>query len=399
MGRIFLITVLLIVYGSLYPFDFHVPHVDNGPVWVLLHAWPEDLNRFLIKDVGINIFIYLPFGMFGSLWLAKNRPPSPAIALRVAAIALALSFAMEMLQYFDDHRVVSILDVITNLAGAILGIFPARLYGKIVAGRLDRPEMQEATQPSGALILLFAWCAYQLYPAFPQLSTYAVGEKLAVLIHSSNLSWAPALFGVVDWLTVALLLEEVGVAGYERFLFPLLIALLPARLLIVNRTVTWAELGSAAAACILWRLWFLHGSKIRAPLLAWLAACTLLARGLAPYHWIRPARPFAWEPFRSVLISDWSSAGPIFFNKCFLYGAAVWLFHKAGYSYLRTTIWLAGLLAVIEALQRYLPGRTPEISDPLMLIILAIVLVALDTPRRVMLGAASAKHPGGSPVC
>jgi len=42
--RILLIVIALIVYGSLYPFDFHSTQLAGSPLWVLIHSWPTHVQ-------------------------------------------------------------------------------------------------------------------------------------------------------------------------------------------------------------------------------------------------------------------------------------------------------------------------------------------------------------------
>jgi hypothetical protein len=70
----------------------------------------------------------------------------------------------------------------------------------------------------------------------------------------------------------------------------------------------------------------------------------------------------------------------IIFRKSFLYGVPLWLFHQNGCRYLTATLGVSILLAAIEFVQLYLPGRTAESTDPLLAIIMGIVLKLLDSP-------------------
>jgi hypothetical protein len=188
----------------------------------------------------------------------------------------------------------------------------------------------------------------------------------------------PAIGAVGDWLAVAQLLEVIAGPGPGLLLLPFTMLLIPARLLILGRSFTWAEIAGAACAWVLWSGW-LRRYRNRTVLLAWLSAGLLLVRGLAPYHWSPSAIPFSWIPFRGFLDSNWSSAGLVLLNKSFLYGTVVWLFRTARYSYISSTLGLAVLLTMIEAVQTYLPGRSPEVTDPIMIMVLAVVMKSLDS--------------------
>src|ERR1022692_4316004 len=115
--RILAIVVALILYGSLYPWQFQARHYGHNPLWMLLHAWPTAVDRFLLWDVGVNVTLYVPLGIFGSLaWSA--RASRAARVLAPLALALTLSASIEMLQLFDDSRMCSLSDVASNVTGA-----------------------------------------------------------------------------------------------------------------------------------------------------------------------------------------------------------------------------------------------------------------------------------------
>ncbi len=162
-----------------------------------------------------------------------------------------------------------------------------------------------------------------------------------------------------------------------RRVLPLMMLVLPLRFLIVGRTAGWPELIGAACAWLLWTEW-LDRYPHRAVLLAWAAGAMLLLRGLVPFHWQSAATPFSWSPFIAFMDSGLMS-GTIFFNKTFLYGTAIRLFADAGRPYSIAAIGVAGVLGAIEVLQMHLPGRTPEITDPLYALILGVVLKLLDS--------------------
>jgi hypothetical protein len=55
------ITAIVIVYGSLYPFDFSVPTDGPGPATTLLHSWANPPSH---ADFLANILLCMPLGLF-----------------------------------------------------------------------------------------------------------------------------------------------------------------------------------------------------------------------------------------------------------------------------------------------------------------------------------------------
>jgi hypothetical protein len=79
-------------------------------------------------DIIRNVILFMTFGVFGFAFAGRRgRPAASAILLTVAAAA-AVSASCETLQFFQDARTSSILDLATNTAGALLGAIGCR-YG------------------------------------------------------------------------------------------------------------------------------------------------------------------------------------------------------------------------------------------------------------------------------
>jgi len=333
---------------------------------MLLHSWPTEFDRFLVRDGALNILIYIPIGLFGSLWM-KQRKTAGVAACTACLFAAILSATMEMTQLFDDKRECSTGDLATNVAGAALGIWLAWVYDKTVIRTVA--GVKARLRSSDVLLLLACWVGYQMYPAIPQLSTWQLGAKLRSLWPPGPFSPVQTVGDVIDWLAVASLLDALDAA---RFL-PVLMLLLPARLLILGRTLTWPDVIGSVLALVLWSAW-VAGYKHRTILLAWSAASMILLRGLSPFRWQNAPAHFSWAPFASFLSQDRPEAALVFLNKTFLYGTVLWLLREAGYSRWLAMIGIATLLALIEATQIHLPGRTAEITDPVYAVILAVVL-------------------------
>ena len=371
MYRVLLIVIAVIVYGSLYPWDFHSAQLAASPLWVLIHSWPRVVDRFLIRDITVNVLLYMPVGVFGFLALRQNLRTALAVTVTVL-IGLTLSSSIEMIQLFDDARECSASDTVCNVSGTVLGVTLGSLYQQWLRRFLARAEKANFLHPSGAVLLFYTWLAYQAFPLFPALSRTRLAEKFRALFADASVSPIETFTYFVEWLVVAQLLESV--LGRERTcrLFPLLLLVLPAKLLIAGRTVTWSELADAVLAYIC--MYFLSEYQRRAALVAGLIVSLLILRGLAPYHWSSVANPFSWIPFSGFLAADREFGMLTFLRKCFWYGSAIWLLRTAGWRLARAAVAVALLLGAIEIIQIYLPGRVAEITDPFLALILAVIL-------------------------
>ena len=84
-------VVAVIVYGSLYPFDFHDRAAPGGPVGALLATWRKPSGR---GDIIANVLLYLPFGFFAAM--ALDRLAWPLRVLAAMLLGFALCVAIEL---------------------------------------------------------------------------------------------------------------------------------------------------------------------------------------------------------------------------------------------------------------------------------------------------------------
>ncbi len=365
--RILLIVIALILYGSLYPWQFHARHYQAGPLWILLHAWPGVFNRFMVWDVAVNVALYLPLGVFG--YLAAGRRPSPLRIGLPLALALALSAGVEMLQLFDDSRMCSLSDVASNVAGAALGVAAGALYQGTLRRLVSAQPAASLLRPSGALLLLCCWLGYQVFPLFPSWGRTHLMRLIAGLEHAPAVSPVETLLVMAEWLAVACLVSSIARTAANPLLAALLLVL-PARLLIAGRTLAWPDIAGAAGACAVWLCLPRRHVRRAAPLL--LTAAVFLAE-LWPLHFA-PAQPFNWAPFRGFFHTAWQYGLVVLFRKSFWYGALLWLWRDAGYSRAWTAAAAAAALLLLERVQVYLPGRTPEITDAVLAALMGLLL-------------------------
>src|SRR5215471_294604 len=86
------ITTAVILYGSLYPFEFRIPTVAGGPLGTLLHSWRAMPGR---GDFVANVLLYAPLGWSGFLSLSQRM----SVWLRLFLVIVggtALSVGMEL---------------------------------------------------------------------------------------------------------------------------------------------------------------------------------------------------------------------------------------------------------------------------------------------------------------
>ncbi len=377
MRRILAIVTALILYGSFYPWHFRWVNLPHNPFWMLAHAWPRAFFASDARDAAINLALYMPFGAFFFLSLRSNWSAAVRVAATVAA-ATCLSSAIEMTQLFDLGRNCSLFDVLCNATGAGLGIGLAISFPRAMSAAVRGVEQAGAFRASGSIALLYLWLGYLIFPLIPSLSVYPVRSKLQAFANPDTWLMRDFFESAAAWLAVGALLNRL-VGRKSGAVLAVALLGIPLKILIAGRTATVPEVVGAAVGITTWMLF----RNLKRPMLAaaGFSLAALLFAGLLPFRMVA-AQPFSWMPFLALLSTSWESAFVVLLRKSFLYGVAIWFLNENGRGWLRSTLAVAFLLAVVEGTQVYLPGRTAEITDPVLALILGLVLMMLERQAR-----------------
>lgn len=102
---------------------------------------------------------------------------------------------------------------------------------------------------------------------------------------------------------------------------------------------------------------------------------------LRPFHFQSPPQPFWWLPFESWFVGAADTYYGTFFGKLFLYTAILWIERKSGMRWIWALAAPGAILFAGELAQRYVPGRTPEITDVFLLAAGAVLLYLIEPSR------------------
>jgi hypothetical protein len=160
----------------------------------------------------------------------------------------------------------------------------------------------------------------------------------------------------------------------------LLIAMLAARVAIEGVAISPAELQGGALAAIAW-IFGISKMPKHDRMAAAIFVVFVILDALRPFHFLARPRSFHWVPFLGFMEGPRESGSRVFLLKTYIYGSLVWLLARTGLSYSMTAIAAAGLVLTLRFIQVYLPGRSAEIGDAIMVLILAAVMALLE-PRR-----------------
>lgn len=352
--------IFVIAYLSLFPWTFLDHQKSTG---LTLRPW---VGRREVLDGVLNFFFYLPLGF--SLMLAMGRRK---VGFLVATLAgIGLSWSIETAQLWTEYRVAAYSDWAMNSVGTLLG---AALAG-ILGGRwLTHPEVLRTIQawrlkPTAALFCGL-WLLWQCFPFIPRI---AIPVTVAQLTNPAPWSWQEFVATALGFASLRVLVGPspwIWIALAGVFSSPVL----------VDRTLS---IGGLAGAAVGWA-----GAASSRRSLGVLAAALplwLIFEEFRPFQLVGPGTEISWVPFASWFDRSGTSYYPLIFQKLFFYTASPWLLRAIGW---RPAVALGlplGILVLGEWAQRYLQGRTPELTDPvLMLAGWILVLLIRDSPSNL----------------
>ncbi len=355
----------MVIYGSFYPWRFVQPNLPASPPWILLHAWDVEFTRRFIADVVINWALYVPVGMAGHLaFLRRGRVAS---MLAPVVIGTVLSASIEMTQLYVPGRACSAIDLVDNIFGTIIGVALGLAF-EDYAGRIHPAATLRRIPDRRALALLVCWAASLVFPLIPVLWLGVYRAKLVAISNSLLPAPIPFLLATATWFAAGELLKA---ANLPRTLLSFSILFIPLQFAIITRQPTTADFLGAILGTILSQALPRLRTAIAPVLLA-----LIFLRGLAPFQFSAP-RAFSWIPFGGFLNMDWEVGLRILFEKSFLYGTAVWLFSRTGRTLPVATAIVTAVLILIEILEVWLPGHVPEVTDPVLALLIAFGLYRL----------------------
>jgi VanZ family protein len=107
----------------------------------------------------------------------------------------------------------------------------------------------------------------------------------------------------------------------------------------------------------------------------------LVMEELRPFQFRGPPQPFSWLPFESWFVGAADNYYGTFFGKLFLYTAILCVERKSGMRWTWALLAPGVILLAGELAQCYLPGRTPEITDVVLLAAGAVLLYLIEPSR------------------
>lgn len=385
MRRLLLAYTALAVYGSLFPWAaLRWPESPVGALFVASLMSPQSAS-----DVLFNLIIYIPLGLLMVRALGPMRADTAHLVC-VGMAGMALSLTLESVQAFVPGRSCSLVDVGTNTIGAVAGAMLGTLerfsgeWGRRLAA-WRRVHLERGPLATLGALVVCAWMVTQLSPFVPAPSISNLRNGLSPLwqaLHGngslSTLQWLNYTFSIFAICIVARRVIKPSFPSWAIYLA--LGAVLALKVPILGRQLYPEALAGWLCGCALAALFYRKRPSLTlaasAALIA--AACARLRLGSGD-----ALHPMEWIPFKGQMaslsgVADVAGAAWPYLLVLFV---VLLKRHKAMAKSTKNTpfrprplstllITGGGLITlyalVLELLQTNVPGRYPDVTDPVV---------------------------------
>lgn len=364
--KLFVTYTLLIIYGTLYPFNFQFQEVPLQDL--LTHYIP--VQQIDLDDMGLNLLLFMPFGFLGVR--AMRSPFLPDFySLSVTLCCVPLAFVLQFLQIMIPSRVPSLLDVLLNILGCGL----AAAFGASPRFRFFWGKRGTEHWKSIPLFLALCWLGYLLAPFLPSLEPGFILEGIKPLWPHPEFSLLSTLLFLTGWAMFAQALSEHMDQPLRPWkLMVIIFHVWAGQILIMHSSITVSHVTGSLIACIIWAMMWQRTDQGKLKILFGLLLLTVSLRGLYPFELSSSGYiDFHFLPFTGFLEGSREINLPMLFLKVFLYGSTIWFLERSGTSsrnaFLLCLVWIT----LIEIAQLWYIRHTPEVTD--MIIVLATALL------------------------
>ncbi len=246
MIYLFIASFLLVIYGTLFPFNFQ-PDAHTGGVLATL------INSLAIRpgrgDLVSNAILFLPFGFFGMQALPARIPKFVRYAM-IFGFGTVTSLGIEITQYHTLSRTTSLYDLGLNSISALISAAGGRFnWQRLISGGAEGMRPRSIF----SLVAVAAWAGYRLFPCVPTIDLKHVKDAIKPLLAMTSAPMADIVrhFGMV--LGLARLLQAIMPPGRPILaLIAMSLGVIAAKPFIVTKFIAPAEVIGTFAALALW---------------------------------------------------------------------------------------------------------------------------------------------------
>jgi len=195
--RLLIVWLLIVVVGTLAPFDFTATTPVHAHSFRLFQHGAYERDPV---DFTLNVILFTPLGALLFQQMNRRAFRLGSIVASTVTAGLVISSSLEYFQQFVPSRDSSLLDVVANTVGGVLGIFLVRSWGAAVEARIA--ALRGRTSPSALAGTLASFLAVALIlsgtlQARSRLSNWSAGYPLLVgNERTGDRPWRGRVFGL-----------------------------------------------------------------------------------------------------------------------------------------------------------------------------------------------------------
>tara|TARA_R110002096_G_scaffold432240_1_gene648700 strand:- start:123360 stop:124514 length:1155 start_codon:yes stop_codon:yes gene_type:complete len=362
MKGLFLFSIFVITYGSLFPFEFQYVDWQEEGLSALLSTSVFDSKT---PDMLGNIILFLPFGFAGTELISRAKL-NKEYYFYLYGFGIALAILLQVLQIYLDYRVPALYDAVWNSVGIFVGGMLARFMHR------KYPHMLEAEDKLALLALSLSWIIYLLAPFLFYFNTEILAENIRVHLDINEHRSVNIIFYMAIWIIFTKLIDELKPLGRNPLLSLefLVLFTLTAKIFVYRDFIEPELLSGGILAIIIMRTGlFKRISPYK--FCATILVPAMFYNSLYPLEfWDNSFKEFNWVPFKELFAEDMLPTIRTVFYKTFTYGAIVWSLYKSFPNSSWINYFCISYAALIEYLQHLTPLRVGGLTEPLLVLFL-----------------------------
>lgn len=361
---VFFLASALIAYGSFYPFDFRVPGSHDLTTRLEYFASALTTGR---GDLLGNLVLFVPFGLAGMLAFA-NRANSITVIVVLSLMGTAFAAALQVGQLLLPTRDPSAFDLLLNAMGLAVGI-GVGLHPRL----LGASELSSSRALLSVPFLIGAiWPLAQLLPLIPTIDFANFKAAFKPFLAPQSLSLTQTSLHLFAWLASLHLLATAPLTPGRALWLPAIpLVVLCAQPFVVGGQIGLPELVGTLGAVA---AWYGPGRRLDPKFLGLCLLAAALAANLLPWESSLATRSFSLVPFSGFLEGNMLTNSNALLNKLFVYAGTIWLLQRDGGRVWSVTALVTLTLLAQELLQTRVLVGTPEITDPLLAVVLGVLI-------------------------
>jgi VanZ family protein len=362
MRYILLVFVILISYGSLYPFRFSGDVLPTTEFF----KWLTNLSYRTSKaDILANILLFIPYGFVAFMTLSISRRKIYHASLLFLSGTL-LAFILQYLQFYLPARVPSAADALYNSMGIIIGMLVAHLIKQYshnhLSDELSVPlDWSQITIP---LLLALIWICWRLFPYVPLFTKQSILAAVLPLINDPELNFPVIIRDTIGWLVFIYLLTRPPFNGLSRIrILKYIFYILSLEILIRGNLITINDLLSALCAFALFTS--LPPDKLEKGLIRGLALAIFLTL-IHPLSLAETNNNYILLPFSALMKGNPWANGELLLLKIYLYASFIYMLRKTFVNWSGAAMISISFLFSLSLLQLIMGDNNGEITEPLL---------------------------------